>query len=337
VLSRTEPLWREFSGGRIFITGGTGFIGTWLLESLHWANRRVHCDVAATVLSRNPAAFGRRFPHLAGAAEIRFVAGDVRQPQDLAGCDAVIHAATDSDAQRNEREPLTMVETIVAGTGQVLQAAATTGVKHALLLSSGAVYGPQPQHMERMPEGFRQGPFLDGPDTKSLYGEAKRLVELQAGLFAARQRLPVAVARCFAFLGPHLPLDRHYAAGNFLRDAMRGGEITLSGDGRAIRSYMHPADLAIWLWTLLFRGQAGRAYNVGSEEPVTLLELARCISRHATGNPPVRVLGKSEAGAPDRYVPDTAQARDELGLVLTIPLERAVAGTLAWLGTSRTA
>jgi len=127
-----------------------------------------------------------------------------------------------------------------------------------------------------------------------------------------------------------LRLDAHFAAGNFLRDAAAGNEIVIKGDGRPLRSYLYAADLAIWLWTLLLKGRAGRAYNVGSEEAVSIGELARQITTCAAA-PGVAILGKPGGGAAERYVPDTGRARSELGLAQYLDLPEAIRRTLAWM------
>lgn len=326
VVDRTPDLWPTLDGGHLFVTGGTGFVGGWLLESLAWARRRFDLRVTATVLTRDPAAFARKAPHLARSGFIRPLSGDVRDfafPREPVS--HVIHAAFDS--ARAIVDPRAAFDTIVDGTRRVLDGAAGHPVRHMLFLSSGAIYGPQPPDMACMAEDYRGGP--DPASPLSAYGEGKRAAELLCAI-AAAESLPVVIARCFTFIGPGLPLDAHFAAGNFLRDAAAGNEIVIKGDGRPLRSYLYAADLAIWLWTLLLRGRSGRAYNVGSEEAISIGELARQITRCAAA-PGVSILGKPGGGAAERYVPDTSRARAELGLAQYIDLPEAIRRTLAWM------
>jgi nucleoside-diphosphate-sugar epimerase len=140
-------------------------------------------------------------------------------------------------------------------------------------------------------------------------------------------------ARAFAFLGPHLPLDAHYAAGNFLRDAHAGGPILVRGDGTALRSYLYPTDLVVGLLRLLLRGERGRAYNIGSDVSVSTGELARRIAAACVPSPEVIILSAQAPGPPNIYLCDISRARTELGLSVTVPLDEAIRRTLAWLGS----
>jgi dTDP-glucose 4,6-dehydratase len=329
VLAHAGPLLQNFSGGRLFITGGTGFIGKWLLESLLHANRTLNTGITATVLSRDPESFLAAWPQLRDPA-LSFRRGDVREPQDCSGHDAIVHASGDADDKKNNADPLTMLDSIVQGGRNMLQAAADAHCRRMLILGSGAVYGNQPADLAHLSEDSRLAPRLDTPNAKSIYGEGKRIAELLAAHYAERHALPVCTARCFSFLGPYLPLDRHFAAGNFIRDALHADEIVLSGDGSTIRSYMHPADLTTWLLTLLFRGTAGQSYNVGSNDAVTTWELAQKIATLSARKPAVRRLATPTSNPPDRYVPSIARAQSELGLTLHIDLNDAIRRTLAW-------
>jgi dTDP-glucose 4,6-dehydratase len=329
VLESTRSLWEEARGRSFFITGGTGFFGFWLLESFAHANETLGLGARAVVLTRDPAAFARKAPHLAARAGLEFVRGDVRDFAFPAGeFPFVIHAATAASARLNDEAPLEMFDTIVAGTRRVLEFAAQAGTRKFLLTSSGAVYGRQPSGLTHVAEDYSGGP--DPLLPASAYGEGKRVAEHLAVLCAGAPGFEVKIARGFAFVGPHLPLDAHFAIGNFIRDALAGGPIRVGGDGTPFRSYLYAADLAVWLWTILFRGTPGRAYNVGSGEDHTIAQVAATVGA-TLGGREVCVAQVADPGRPSsRYVPEVGRAARELGLRATVPLAEAVRRTARW-------
>jgi nucleoside-diphosphate-sugar epimerase len=329
VLDHTGEVWADLAGARIFLTGGTGFFGCWLLESFTWAVDRLGLDAAITVLTRAPRAFREKAPHLAGHRAVKLACGDIRSFEfPRGGFTHVIHGATAASAALNQGEPLEMLDTIVEGTRRALDFAEACGARRFLLTSSGAVYGPQPAGMMRMGESYRGGP--DPLDPRSAYAEGKRLAEWLGCAYARRCGMDFLVARGFAFTGPYLPLDIHFAIGNFIRDALAGGGIEIRGDGTAYRSYLYAADLAIWLWTILARGEGCRPYNVGSERAVSIAELAARVAQTLAPGTPIHIAAKAQPGAAaNRYVPDTSRAREELGLAEWIPLEEAIRRTAA--------
>jgi len=330
VLARTRNLWEEFRGGRIFISGGTGFFGCWLLESFVWANDRLNLGASAVVLTRDPSAFERKVPHLALHPSIRLQAGDIRSFDFPAGeFRFLIHAATEANAQFALDAPLEALDTIVAGTRRTLEFARHCGAAKLLFASSGAVYGKQPPEITHLAETFSGGP--DQIDPRSVYGESKRFAELLCALYAARYGMECKIARCFAFAGPYLPLHSYFAVSNFIRDAMRSGPIRVSGDGTPRRSYLYAADLAIWLWTILFRGENCRPYNVGSERDVTIAELAHEVVRTLDPGLRVEIARAPVLGEPpQRYVPSTERAQSELGLHEHVDLSEAILRTARW-------
>jgi nucleoside-diphosphate-sugar epimerase len=180
-----------------------------------------------------------------------------------------------------------------------------------------------------MPENYPAGP--DQTRVDSAYGEGKRAAEFLCAYYAGRYGIETKIARCFSFVGPGLPLDAHYAIGNFIRDGLKGGPIRVTGDGMPRRSYLYAADLMIWLWTILFKGRSCRAYNAGSEEEVSISDLAHLVARSFDGDIEVRIEKQPVSSAqPDRYVPSADRARAELGLRQTIDLKEAVRRTLLY-------
>jgi len=328
VLAHTQGLWDELRGQRIFVTGGTGFFGCWLLESFVWANDKLNLGASAVVLTRNPAAFEAKAPHLASHPAIQFHTGDIRSFSFPPGkFSHIIHAATEASAKLNDENPLLMFDTIVEGTRRALELARQSGAKKFLLTSSGAVYGRQPPDLTHIAEDYGGGPDPTGVEWS--YGEGKRAAEMLCVLYARQHGLLPKIARCFAFVGPYLPLDMHFAIGNFIANALKGGPIHVNGDGTPFRSYLYAADLAIWLWTILFRGQSGRAYNVGAERAWSIAQVAEVVATQGRPPLPVHIAGRAEPGKPaERYVPSTQRARDELGLQETVALTEAVRRTL---------
>lgn len=317
----------------MFITGGTGFFGTWLLESLAEANARLDLGLRATVLSRRPDAFRASAPHISARSCFDWLAGDVRDFVFPSGAYShVIHAGTAASAALNAERPEEMRDTILAGTRRVLEFARSSGAADVLFVSSGAVYGPQPPGLEHIAETFSAA--LGGP--ADAYADGKRAAEALCADAARQGPTRPRIARCFAFVGPYLPLEAHFAVGNFLRDALAGRDIAVSGDGTPYRSYLHAADLVAWLLTILVRGTPLRAYNVGSDQAISIAELAHRVA--LLPKPPVQVTIKRGAtGEPvHRYVPDIGRARRELGLEVGINLDAALQRTFEWLsGRSR--
>ena len=329
VLAQTSGLWDELRGARLFMTGGSGFFGCWLLETLLWANDRLSLDASIKVLTRNPSAFAQKAPHLCHHRAVTLHAGDVRAFEPPAGSFShVIHAAVDSTVPASSRDRMRIFDVIVDGTRHTLEFARQCGARRFLLTSSGAVYGRQPSDLAHIPEEYAGA--SDSCDMRLAGAEAKRAAEMLCGLYADDHLQP-AIARCFTFVGPYLPLDAHFAVGNFVRDALCGGPIRVSGDGTPVRSYMYASDLVAWLWTILLRGEPMRPYNVGSENAVTIGALANEIAHRFTPELRVHVAQSTTAVEPShRYVPDTARIRSELGVASTVDFELALTRTLEW-------
>jgi nucleoside-diphosphate-sugar epimerase len=334
IVREAAGVWPLLRDARIFITGGTGFFGRWLLESLFAANERQSLGVRVVALSREPDRFLESVPHLA-IPGLGWIKGSVAtlNPDALDGerFDMVIHMATEADMQASTANPQGASDVITGGTERALDVAARTGARRFLFTSSGAVYGTQPADMDRIAEDYTGVP--DPLDRNSLYAlpaVAKRRAELLCVERAERRGLGALIARGFTFAGPGLPMGGKFAFGNFMRDALAGGPIVIKGDGTTLRSYLYGADLAVWLWTLLLQGKSGRAYNVGSEDAVSLRRLAEAVAEEF-GVREIEVRGHAVPGAvPERYVPSTRRARQELGLGENFSLPEIIRRTAAW-------
>lgn len=326
IVEHTADLWHDLGAARFFITGGTGFYGKWLLESIAAANDRLDTKARATVLSRDPGRFAAEMPHLAARPEFRWLVGDAASFAFPTGqFDYVLHFATASAAEVSAGGAAAIMHTL-AGTRRVLEFSRNCRASRLLFASSGAVYGRQPAELRHIPEDYFGAP--DIADPSSAYGETKRISELMC----VTSGLDCVIARGFAFVGPYLPLTEKFAVGSFIRDALAGGPIRIAGDGSHQRSYLYAADLAIWLLAILSRGKSGAAYNMGSNEAITVADLAERISRIADVESVFGNRGNQVGSGRLCYVPSIAKARNELNLMAYTSIETALERTLDWAG-----
>lgn len=332
ILDHTAELWDEVRGRRILLTGGTGFFGCWLVESFCHINQALGLGAGLTVLTRDPDRFLQKCPHMRATPSVFLHAGDIRNFIFPKGeFRYVVHCATETRAKAASEDPLGMFATIVQGTQHALEFSVSSGAQKFLLASSGAVYGRQPVEMTHVPETYSGAP--DPLHPASVYGEGKRAAELLCALYGKKTSMECKIARCWAFCGPHLPLDQHFAIGNFIGDVLAGRPIEIKGDGTPRRSYLYAADLAIWLWTILFRAPALLPINVGSAHDASILELAQTVVKTLNPKAKIRVAQEAVPGAaPLRYVPSVERARDMLGLRETVGLEEGIRRTARWYG-----
>lgn len=291
---------------RLFITGGTGFFGLWLLSVLRILNQK-KVSIEVCVLSRNPATFQSLYPQFLNQSWLSFISGDVKSfkiPETQ--FDFVLHAATETSISAHAN-PIQLFDDIVLGTRQVLKLAQQCNARRILLISSGAVYGQQPSSLTHLPD---ESQLACNPlRTSSAYGEGKRVMELMGAMLHESTGIESISARCFAFCGPGLALDGYFAIGNFIRDALYKDNITVRGDGSPMRSYLYGADLAVWLLNILTHGKAGSSYNVGSDKAISVKDLAFRVRDVVAPHKLVEVQGgEISMSSRQRYVPDISRA-----------------------------
>lgn len=312
----------------IFLTGGTGFFGRALLR--HWMILDSVGTAApiVTVLSRTPGLFLKNNPEFSPLPWLRLVEGDIDAPETLPlnmSFTHILHAAADSTLGP-QLTPLQRHDQIVNGTRNLLELALRCNAQRFLLTSSGGVYGAQPSHLDRLPENWHGMP--DPLNAANAYGVAKRAAEHLCGLYSEAFGLHTVIARCFAFVGPDLPLNAHFAIGNFIRDALWCEDITVNGDGKPLRSFLDQRDLAHWLITVLLHGQFAQAYNVGSDHAISIADLAHLVRDTLAPDKVVHLLGQPTLnGSRNLYVPDIKKSQDVLSLKVKIPLKDAIIAT----------
>jgi len=329
IFENTQDIWESFRGKSIFLTGGTGFFGKWLLESFIYINEKLELNATITTLTRNPEAFLLEYPfYKEHTNTVYFVKGDILT-YDFnleEKFQFIIHAATAASESLNKSNPLLMMDTITIGTRRVLDFAITQPIEGFLFISSGAIYGKQPWNVSHIREEDSFKVDINNPNTA--YAEGKRIAELYCSTYFDKNNLPIKIARCFAFVGPYLPLDTHFAIGNFINNVLKNEDIIIKGDGSTIRSYMYASDLMIWLWRILVNGEINQPYNVGSDEAVSIKELAEKINEISTSKVSVKILGLPvQKEHIDIYCPSITKANTinaQIKIQLTESIEKTI-------------
>jgi nucleoside-diphosphate-sugar epimerase len=320
----------NFVNSNVVLTGGSGFVGKWIIGSWLAGCNRLGGRGHLLITSRNPTSVLQDFPELQHSSRVHIVASDIRELEiDKTFSPRIfIHAATAASEKLNLEDPFEMIDVIIRGTEHAVKLAKRTGAQKFVNLSSGAVYGYAPIGSEAFKEDEPSGPDLTNP--RNAYHEAKRLAELMVNISASNRDLSAVSLRLFAFVAPFLPVRSHFAATSFLYQAMHNRDIVITSGGGSVRSYLYGTDMASYIIRAATRDLRCAHYNVGGSFPVTIVNLARTIQRVVNSKSDIRILGKDTPLNSSSYIPDMTRTADEFGLQTNTTLELAIAKTADW-------
>jgi len=334
----------QLDGSVILITGASGLFGAWLIQCIDGLNKSLGISIKMVLLVRSAEVLTKRLAEWdVDTGSVELVLGSL---ENLSMLDHllwtpthIIHAASLPNVTNSKSWCRDHIVSSVSGFDTLIQYAHSWSVDSVLLTSSGARYQMPDIASQNDCRFVEEAAINGGARDREIYGETKRLLEYMADCEGTRLGVRIPIARCFAFIGPYLNLHANYAVGNFMADRLNESEIIISGDGRAVRSYLYLADLAIWLLKVLLHGEHGKAYNVGGEQGHSIKEIAEIIATLDVDPPKkaVRVNIKGQLGtAPDNiYLPDLERTKQELNCSESFDFEIAVQRTLAWYGRSK--
>lgn len=328
VIAPAAPQLDKLKNQLVYVTGGTGFVGSWIAEAVAFLNDNYRLNTSLILVSRNTDSFREKAPHLTARKDIKLLSMDVKNIFEIPGeVSYIIHAAATPDNRQHVSDPLGVMETITKGSGALIDASIRlTGLKKILNISSGQVYGRQRDDMEAIPESYAGA--LDCNSINAVYPESKRYAETLCCAYWSLYKAPVVTARPFAFIGPYQLLDKPWAINNFIRDALMNKTIRIIGNGLPVRSYMYPADMAVWMLRILIDGDAGVAYNVGSPYGITLQDLAEKIKHHSQTISPILIKQMNEDKS--KFVPDGRLCRESMGLDIVVKIDEALKRSIRW-------
>jgi nucleoside-diphosphate-sugar epimerase len=309
----------------ILITGGTGFVGTWLTEMLNLLNHEYGLGIKIYLLARNePNNFAFK-----GVENVYFIKSDIRNLKEIPNkINYIIHAAGSPDSREHVSNPIRTLDTFYKGTQNILdQASRLPNLIKILHLSSNKVYGSN-YTTQSISEIDCVSAFFQNND---IYTEAKRVSESICKAFISELHLPIVIIRPFAFFGPFQSLEKPWAINNFIRDAILGGPIRILGNENTTKSYLYGSDLAAFLLNLLISGESGEVYNIGDSTPIKLLDLAHKIKDSIDLSIEIRVKSSKDEYTSTLFdVPNCSKIEKITCFKPVFSFDEALRRTIAW-------
>lgn len=342
------------AGNRLLITGGGGFLGYYLVQSvLHWNDTRADARSKITLSVYDN--YGRGVPEwleaLRGRRDLELRRHDMieRLPKDIGHFDWVVHAAGIASPMYYRAQPVKTIDANINGLRNLLDYAvaerdAKRPLKGLMFYSSSEIYGDPDAASIPTPETYRGNVSCTGP--RACYDESKRFGETLCAVFAKHEGLPVTIARPFNNYGPGLKITDGRVIPDFARDIFAGRDIVMLSDGKPKRTFCYATDAVTGYYKVLVRGRAGEAYNIGIDKPeISMAELADLTVKAASelcGYRGKVVFGTSSeqdylVDNPNRRCPVIDKARAELGYEPRVGIEDGMAKALIWYSHNQVA
>jgi len=311
----------------ILITGGTGFFGKWFLELIFYANKNYNTNILTTLITRNENRFLLENPHFKNNKFLKIIQIDIVDLKKINHkFDFLLHmAATSATETFNGETDANKTSTLFNGAKNIMEIAIASNIPKILFTSSGVVYGSSSKDMKDEDDVSHSL----GLEKRNGLAKGKILAEDIISNLSLENNINFKIARCFSFVGPYLPLNIHYAIGNFINDATFKDEILINGNGSPYRSYLYISDTLIWLIKLLVGNEEG-VFNVGSERRIKIVELANMVRDIVAPSKKVIIQEKEMHEGNfkrDVYLPNTSKIRESLGVKEWTSLEDAILKT----------
>ena len=314
---------------RICITGGGGFVGTWLLEVINYLNKVHNFEIHVTSIDRDFEKLKKMAPHLYEAKNFEVKRCDLRYLVELPkDANYVIHCAGSPDNRVHATNPVDVMSSCALGTESVLRATdRLSDFRMFTNLTSSLVYG----NFNDTNKAISESEKLASNTDLSSYVAGKVYSEVLTSSYRQQFRTPSIILRPFTFIGPYQTLTSPWALNNFIHDAISGSTVKVLGSGKTVRSFLYGADVAFWVLALTANGENGSIYNLGSPEAIDLTSVAKIVTSHfATPKEIMYVGGNSNSDKVNYMVPDTRKVESSFALKPVFKINEAIKRSVDW-------
>jgi UDP-glucuronate decarboxylase len=268
--------WQRFKGKSILVSGGNGFLASYIIYVLLYLNEKRDYKIKIFALVRNEKSAVEKYCFMLQRKEIQLIVQDVCEPIKIEErFDFVFHAASQASPKYYKIDPVGTLKANVLGTYNLLELAKKSQSEGFIYFSSGDVYGEV--SCEKIPTRETDYGILDPLVLRSCYGESKRMGENMCVAWFRQYHVPAIVVRFSHTYGPSMRLDDGRVFADFVKNVVRYQDIEMKSDGLATRSFCYVADAILGVFTALFFGDAGEAYNIGTKQETSIKDLANLL------------------------------------------------------------
>lgn len=325
---------KDLEGKTVLISGGSGFIGSYINSVLYLLNKKV-LQKKCKVISLDNYITGSKKSFLFDIKDknFQFLHHDVRLPLFInERVDFIIHAAGLASPFYYKKYPLETIESAILGAKNLLELSRITRPESFLFFSSSEIYGdPDPEHIPT-PETYAGKVSSIGP--RACYDESKRLTETLCITYNQIYKTPIKIVRPFNIYGPGMKHTDYRVIPTFLYSALRGKNLPVHDKGNQTRTFCYITDAITAIFKVLLKGKPGEIYNIGNDTPeISMYELASIICEIVgTGAKPRRKSYPAHypAGEPQRRCPDLTKIKKDLKYEPKVDLKEGLKKSIDW-------
>ena len=298
-----------------FLTGCTGFFGIWILCTFNELIKKHKLNTKIYVLTRNKNIKKTSIYNLSRNQKIKFIFGDIQKfnfTNNIKNINYIIHGATTSAEETFKGQNFNKKKKIIInGTKKVLRNAKKFNCNKIFYFSSGAVYKNLDKNriIKETDPIYKNTKFEKKDHNISVLGKSKAQAEKLIISFCKKNKIKYTIGRFFTFVGPYMPINVHYAIGNFIHSKINKRKIILKSDGKSKRSYMYIADCITYFFLMLFGDKNNHIYNVGSDKKISIKELAILVDKITTKKDGIKIDQKNKTTT--CYIPSTKKIRKD--------------------------